>query len=149
MFSLIISSEDLGSVPSGIDNVQIGQADRIRTDNPKAVFVLGANEGEFPQAVNGGGLLSESERRIMLDNDFKLYSYGEIINLQERYFAYMACSCASDKLYISYLKGNGKDYSPSEIVTDIEQKYKAFKEYDFLILKILTSLKPIKTHLNL
>ena len=135
MFSLIISSEDLGSVPSGIDNVQIGQADRIRTDNPKAVFVLGANEGEFPQAVNGGGLLSESERRIMLDNDFKLYSYGEIINLQERYFAYMACSCASDKLYISYLKGNGKDYSPSEIVTDIEQKYKVFKEYDFSYFK--------------
>ena len=71
----------------------------------------------------------------MLDNDFKLYSYGEIINLQERYFAYMACSCASDKLYISYLKGNGKDYSPSEIVTDIEQKYKAFKEYDFSYFK--------------
>lgn len=104
MFSLIISSEDLGSVPSGIDNVQIGQADRIRTDNPKAVFVLGANEGEFPQAVNGGGLLSESERRIMLDNDFKLYSYGEIINLQERYFAYMACSCASEKLLFHILK---------------------------------------------
>ncbi len=130
MFSLIISSEDLGTVPSGIDNVQIGQADRIRTDNPKAVFVLGANEGEFPQAVNGGGLLSESERRIMLDNDFKLYSYGEIINLQERYFAYMACTCASDKLYISYLKGNGKDSSPSEIVSDIEQKYDNFCEYD-------------------
>lgn len=35
MFSLIISCEDLGTVPSGIDNVQIGQADRIRTDNPK------------------------------------------------------------------------------------------------------------------
>lgn len=130
MFSLIISSEDLGTVPSGIDNVQVGQADRIRCDNPKAVFVLGANEGEFPQAINGGGLLSESERRIMLDNDFKLYSYGEIINLQERYFAYMACTCASDKLYISYLKGNGKDSSPSEIVSDIEQKYNSFKEYD-------------------
>ena len=43
--------------------------------------------------------------------------------------------CASDKLYISYLKGNGKDYSPSEIVTDIEQKYKAFKEYDFSYFK--------------
>lgn len=149
MFSLIISSEDLGSVPSGIDNVQIGQADRIRTDNPKAVFVLGANEGEFPQAVNGGGLLSESERRIMLDNDFKLYSYGEIINLQERYFAYMACSCASDKLYISYLKGNGKDYSPSEIVTDIEQKYKAFKEYDFSYFKDIDLVETDKNSFEL
>ena len=83
MFSLIISCEDLGTVPSGIDNVQIGQADRIRTDNPKAVFVLGANEGEFPQSAITSGLLSEAERRIMLENDFKLYSYAEIFNLQE------------------------------------------------------------------
>ena len=130
MFSLIISCEDLGVIPSGIDNVQIGQADRIRTDNPKAVFILGANESEFPQSVNGGGLISESERKIMLENDFKLYSYGEIINLQERYFAYMACCASSDKIFISYLKGNGKDSSPSEIVTDIEAKYKNFIEYD-------------------
>ncbi len=149
MFSLIISSEDLGTVPSGIDNVQIGQADRIRCDNPKAVFVLGANEGEFPQAVNGGGLLSESERRIMLENDFKLYSYGEIINLQERYFAYMACSSASDKLYISYLKGSGKDSSPSEIVTDIEQKYASFKEYEISDFKDIDLIETNKNAFEL
>ncbi len=62
MFSLIISCEDYGTVPSGIDNVQIGQADRIRTDNPKAVFILGANEGEFPQSAITSGLLSEAEK---------------------------------------------------------------------------------------
>lgn len=145
MFSLIISTEDLGAIPAGIDNVQIGQADRIRTDNPRAVFVLGANEGEFPQAVSGGGLLSETERRIMLDNDFKLYSYGEIINLQERYFAYMACSCASEKLYVSYLKRNGKEEAESEIITDIEQKYKDFKEYS---LSSLCNIDLIETKKN-
>ena len=69
IFSMVISTEDLGTLPVGIDNVQIGQADRIRTDNPRAVFVLGANEGEFPLTVSGGGLLSESDRRIMLEND--------------------------------------------------------------------------------
>lgn len=145
MFSLIISCEDLGTVPSGIDNVQIGQADRIRTDNPKAVFVLGANEGEFPQSAVTNGLLSEAERRIMLENDFKLYSYAEIFNLQERYFAYMACSCASEKLYISYLKGSSKDSAPSEIVTDIESKYSDFKEYD---ISDLIEIELIETNKN-
>lgn len=145
MFSLIISCEDLGTVPSGIDNVQIGQADRIRTDNPKAVFVLGANEGEFPQSAITSGLLSEAERRIMLENDFKLYSYAEIFNLQERYFAYMACSCASEKLYISYLKGSSKDSAPSEIVTDIEAKYNYFKEYD---ISDLDEIELIETNKN-
>lgn len=120
IFSLIISTEDLGTLPVGIDNIQIGQADRIRTDNPKAVFILGANEGEFPQTVTSGGLLSESDRRILLENDFKLYSYGEVLNQQEKYFAYMACAAPREKLYISYLGNTGKDSAPSEIITSVE-----------------------------
>lgn len=70
IFSLTVSTEDLGTIPVGIDNIQIGQADRIRTDNPRAVIILGANEGEFPQTVTSGGLLSEGDRRILLENDF-------------------------------------------------------------------------------
>ncbi len=128
LFSIVISTEDLGTLPSGIDNVQIGQADRIRTDNPKAVFVLGANEGEFPQAITGGGLLSESDRRILLENDFKLYSYGEILNIQEKYFAYMACSAASEMLFISY-KGSAKDAAPSDIVLAIKSIFSNMNAY--------------------
>lgn len=123
LFFLIIAAEDLGSLPAGINNVQFGQADRIRTDNPKAVFILGANEGEFPQRANDGGLLSENERRIMLRNDFKLYSYGEILDIQEKYFAYMACCCASEKLFVSFTGNNGKNASPSEIVTELTEIY--------------------------
>ncbi len=131
LFSLVISTEDLGTLPSGIDTVQIGQADRIRTDNPKAVFVLGANESEFPQVVTGGGLLSENDRRIMLANDFKLYSYGKILNLQERYFAYMACTAASEILFVSYLGNTGKDSSPSEIIASIKSIFPDVKEYSY------------------
>ena len=120
IFSLVVSAEDLGTVPTGIDNIQFGQADRIRTDNPKAVFILGANEGEFPQSVSGGGLLSESDRRTLLENDFKLYSYGEILNLQERYFAYMACSAPKERLYVSYISSKGNDDSASEIVSSLK-----------------------------
>lgn len=129
LFSLIISAEDLGTLPSGIDNVQFGQADRIRTDNPKAVFILGATEGEFPLASSEGGLLSENERRIMLENDFKLYSYNEIFDIQEKYFAYMACSAPSERLFISYIGNTGKESAPSEIITEIKAILHNVKEY--------------------
>lgn len=127
IFSMVISTEDLGSIPIGIDNVQIGQADRIRTDNPKFVFILGANEGEFPKTVSGGGLLSENDRRIMLENDFKLYSYGEILALQERYFAYMACAAPEERLFVSYIGSNGKDGAPSEIVSSLNSIFSELK----------------------
>lgn len=117
-FNIMISSEDLGVLPQGIDNVQIGQADRIRADNPKSVYVIGADEGEFPRNVVCSGLFSESDRIILNNNDFKLYSFGEVLNLQERYFAYMAVSSPSQKLCISY-NGEG-DSSPSSIVTSVK-----------------------------
>ncbi|MBE6720545.1 MAG: hypothetical protein E7571_07855, partial [Ruminococcaceae bacterium] len=107
LFHLMIANEDLGSIPSGLDNVQFGSADRIRCDNPSVVFILGANEGEFPQAVTSAGLLSESDRITLINNKFKLYSYGETLTAQERYFAYMALSSPKSELYVSYRYGGG------------------------------------------
>ncbi len=116
-FNIMVSAEDLGVLPQGIDTVQIGQADRIRTDNPKAVYIIGANEGEFPANIVCGGLLTESDRIILNDNDFKLYSSAETLNFQERYFAYMALSSACEKLCVSY---SGDDNcTPSVIVSSL------------------------------
>lgn len=120
IFNMMVSAEDFASIPVGLDNVQFGQADRIRTDNPKAVFVLGANDGEFPKSAGGSSLLTENDRKILLENDFKLYSYGDIINLQERYFAYMACTASGEKVYISYEGNSEKSNSPSEIVSSVK-----------------------------
>lgn len=127
LFNIMVSSEDLGVLPQGLDNVQFGQADRLRADNPKIAFVLGANEGEFPQAVTSGGLLSDNDRVILNKNDFKLYSFGETLNLQERYFAYMAISSASDYLYVLY-QGSGSNTSPSVIVTSLKDIFPDIKE---------------------
>lgn len=126
LFNLVISNEDLGMIPTGLDNVQLGSADRLRADNPKIVFVLGANEGEFPQAVTSSGLLTESDRIELISNDFKLYSYGETLNAQERYFAYMAISSPSEKLYVSFVQGNEKN-AESSIVTGIKALYPNIK----------------------
>lgn len=117
MFNLMITNEDLGSIPTGLDNIQIGSADRIRCDNPKVVFILGANEGAFPQAVSGHGLFTEADRITLINNNFKLYSYSEILNAQEKYFAYMAMTSASDKLYASYVL----ESEPSAIINQIKE----------------------------
>lgn len=120
LFSLMVNCEDLGTVPSGLDNVQIGCADRIRCDNPRVVFIAGANEGEFPAAVTSAGLLSESDRIALIADDFKLYSYGETLNAQEKYFAYMAVCDPSEKLFVSFRRGNTK-HCESAVVTSLKR----------------------------
>lgn len=118
LFNLMIANEDLGSVPMGLDNVQLGSADRIRCDNPYACFILGANDGEFPQNVTSSGLLTEADRVKLIEDDFKLYSYGETLNAQEKFFAYMAVSSPSNKLFVSY-RGSVEDTCESSLVSEI------------------------------
>lgn len=130
LFSIMIHSEDLGVLPQGIDCVQFGQADRMRADNPKIVFVLGANEGEFPKSVFSGGLLTENDRIALSENDFTLYSFGETLTYQERYFAYMALSVASDKLFVSY-EGNVKNDAPSSLITSLRTMFPAMEVYRY------------------
>lgn len=138
-FNIMVSSEDLGVIPQGVDNVQFGQADRIRLDNPKIVYILGANEGEFPKNVTISSLFTESDRILLNDRDFKLYSFSEILNFQERYFAYMAVSAPTQKLYISYNE-TGDIAAPSAIVTSlrcvypnlIEKEHKSIPKLDWI-----------------
>ena len=127
LFNLMITNEDLGRLPVGMDNVQLGSADRIRCDNPKVVFVLGANEGEFPQSILSSGLLSEADRMTLSQRDFKLYSYGPTLNAQERYFAYMALSAPTEKLFVSYRGGNEKS-GESEIVRGLRSVFPLMEE---------------------
>ena len=63
-------------------------------------------------------MLSESDRAELINNDFKLYSYGKALNAQEMYFAYMAASSARERLYVSYISG-GEKGSESAIVRGI------------------------------
>ena len=130
LFNLMIANEDLGTLPAGLDNVQLGSADRIRCNNPMAVFVIGANEGEFPQSVSSAGLLSESDREALINNDFKLYSYGKALNAQELYFAYMALASARDKLFVSYISGSEKN-NESVIVRSLKDIFINIKEKSF------------------
>lgn len=122
LFNLMIMNEDMGVIPIGLDNVQFGSADRTRCNNPKAVFILGANEGEFPKAVVCSGLLNEKERMTLIENNFKLYSYGEILNAQEKYFAYMAMSSAREKLFVSYT-GSASSENESSIIREIREVF--------------------------
>lgn len=141
LFNLMLSYEDLGTIPTGLDNIQVGAADRMRCNNPYAVFILGANEGEFPKTVSSSGLLTESDRMTLINSNFKLYSYGETLNAQEKYFAYMAACSATDKLYISY-RSSKDDTEKSSIVKGIERALPSIKEARFkdtLSLDLLVS----------
>ena len=109
---------DMGTLPQGLDAVQVGGADRMRFSSPRIVFILGANEGVFPAYPAGGGLLSDGERRALIAAGLPMADTAEMQAVEERFFAYAALAAPSDRLYVSYLLGNaaGENLTPSSLV---------------------------------
>lgn len=134
LFDLMLSTCTLGEIPQGLNEVTIGGAQRIRPVSPKVVFILGANAGVFPKAPSQGGILNVRDRMNLLDLGVETATFGEESVAEERFIAYSACCCASEKLIISYCsKGaDGSELVESEIVSFIKDKFKNVKRIDTL-----------------
>lgn len=113
---------DIGSIPQALDAVQIGAADRIRFTEPAAVFVLGANEGVFPALPSASGVLTDRERRQLIDIGVGLEDDRALHVASEQFIAYAALSAATDAVYISYLActPDGERGEPSMICRSVK-----------------------------
>lgn len=127
LFSMAAAGLDIGTLPQGLDTVQVGSADRMRFSSPKHVFLLGANEGVFPAETTAGGLFTDHERRYLLDSGLPLTDTPDLRNVQERFCTYTACAAPSQTLHISYLahRTGGEAMLPSVIVSGVKALFPA------------------------
>lgn len=125
-YSVMVQNTDLGTLPQGIGNVQFGQADRVRPDRVKIVFVVGLNEGEFPKTGSSDSLITPSERRLM-EKPFsaigkEMPGSDTFLLAYERIHAYMAFTCAGEQAYFSYcLQQKGEKSEPSVFVNRLHK----------------------------
>ena len=112
LFTLLAGLLDLGRIPQGLDAVTVGTADRIRYTQPRAVLLLGVNEGVFPAYPAEDSLLTEEERRQLRERGLELADDRLSRFIEERYYAYMAAAAPSEELYVSYQTGAGAVPSP-------------------------------------
>lgn len=125
LFDLVVSTRTLGSIPQGLDEITIGSADRIRTASPKAVFIVGVNEGLFPRSPVSTGILNDAERQKLIGLGLPVSEPGEYKIAEERFVAYAAFCGASQRLVLSYARKDlsGAQLSPSEIVSQIKRLF--------------------------
>ena len=117
LFTMLCRFIDLGSIPQGLDAVTVGGADRIRYREPRAVFVLGANEGVFPAYPAGDGLLTEEERRRLKDRGLTLAEDVLTQCVEERYYVYTAVAAPRERLTVTY--PTAAESGPSPLVAAI------------------------------
>ncbi len=123
LFRMSIATADIGTLPQTLDQVIVGTADRIRPNAPKAVFVIGLNEGEFPRWSVPSGIFSASERNLLGKHGIDLLQTPERTALFEQYFAYFAITQASEKLWLTCpLKDTaGNGLTPSGMFRQVEE----------------------------
>ncbi len=99
---LLVRSTDFGQVPKTLESVPFAGADRARLASPDHCFVLGLLDGEFPAKVGYSGLLTHSDRDMLVDNNIEMPGSFQNRILLEKMFLYRTLTAARKSLHLSY-----------------------------------------------
>ncbi len=137
LFKIMVSSSDIGSLPGGIDEITVGNSDRIRVGDKKVLFIAGANAGVFPAEAEDSFVLTRNERGMLKNQGVELTGDSIDTMMKERLGVYRTLSLPSERLFISYSLGNfkGEASAPSEIVAMADKIVPNHKKIDFSLLE--------------
>lgn len=121
LLSIQFENVQISEIPQSADSVQFGDAHKIRPEEIKAVFLIGANEGEFPAVSSTSGVFTETERKQLALVDLPFQNSEEEQSYYEKFLAYSCITAPSEKLWVIYTSSNseGDTVAPSEFVVDI------------------------------
>ncbi|MDO5124223.1 MAG: PD-(D/E)XK nuclease family protein [Eubacteriales bacterium] len=121
LLKLEFLSLDLAFIPKAVDEVTVGDIERLRLSDKKAVFIMGAVKGTFPRVGTSGGLFTSAERQALTDLGLLSEASVELEYTRERYHCYYALTSASEKLFVSFptREVNSRENQKSEIFDEI------------------------------
>lgn len=106
----------VGTIPPVADSVAVGDAQRSLHMGVRALYVLGMNEGIFPKATAGEGILTDEERRTLRSLGLELAEDTRSRAFESEFLIYQVLSAPSDYLYASYalsdMDGHGRREAP-------------------------------------
>ncbi|MDO5557706.1 MAG: helicase-exonuclease AddAB subunit AddB [Clostridia bacterium] len=132
-----LANSELGNIPIFQDQVIVGDVDRTRSHKMRAIFIIGLNDGEFPNINKGEGFLNDLDRKKLMENKMEL-AKGTLERLYEDNFnIYKAFTIAEEKLYLSYSSAtlDGKSLRPSILISKIKKIFENIIEESDIIKK--------------
>ncbi len=102
LFTRIAASMDVGSIPTGVDEVIVGSAAGVRFDKIKYMIILGSVEGEFPATTDGSRDFFDDRDRVALEGvGLTLSSPDSVLCTAREYFMYYRTAASpSEKLFV-------------------------------------------------
>ncbi len=129
MLVTAFSQQKVGSIPSAIDCVMVGNTERTRFEDIKVLYVLGVNESVFPMSLKPDGVLNDSDKLEMKDQGVEFSTTSSVAAYYFQYASYRTFTMPSEKLYISYSKcGNDSKTLRKSYIIDRILKMFGIKE---------------------
>ncbi len=130
-----LGESKLGTIPMAQDEVTVGDVDRSRSHEIKAIFIIGLNDGMFPSVNRAEGFLNDDDRDKIKANGVEL-AKGTVERIYEDNFnIYKAFTTAEEKMYLSYSSSDmeGKSLRPSVLISRIKKIFTEIKEESDII----------------
>lgn len=102
LLRLALGNVSLSRIPTSVDEVTVGAADRLRSGGTAQVYLLGVNEGEFPAPVRDTGVFTEQDRRTLGALGLPVQSNVTERAARERFCFARAFASASDGVTLLY-----------------------------------------------
>lgn len=136
LFALSLSYQTLGELPQCLDAVTFGAADRARLPSPRAVFVLGFNDGVFPRVPGREGLINDRERAQLERLELVLQDPAPKQLAMERLIVYRSLTAARERLYVSWALRNaaGEELRPCSWVPWLRARFPGLRVCDDQLL---------------
>ncbi|MDT8718868.1 helicase-exonuclease AddAB subunit AddB [Clostridium sp. 19966] len=130
MISVGFEKHEMGLIPVSLDEVMIGDIARIRSQDVKALYIIGVNDGVFPRASREEGILSDKDRNILKEKGVELAADTKTQSFEEQYLVYTTLTTASEFMMLSYPISDfeGKTLRPSIVVSKLKKLFPRLQE---------------------
>lgn len=117
----------VGIIPPSIDQVLVGDMERTRLKDIRALFFLGMNDGLIPRSGDKGGILSQAEREFLKENEITLSPTVRENAYIQKFYLYLNLTKPSNQLYLSFSRtsADGKALRPSYLTGTLKKLFPA------------------------
>lgn len=115
----------VGAIPQAVDRVVVGDMERTRLKQVKALLFLGVNDGNIPGRGSSGGILSDMDREFLSGSNLELAPTPRQQMFIQRFYLYLNVTKPSHRLYLSYadVSREGKSMKPSYFIAVLQHLF--------------------------
>jgi len=118
---------EVGAIPQNVDRILVGDIERTRLKEIRALFFLGVNDGNIPKMAGSGGILSDIDREFLeeLHPEMELAPTPRKQMYIQKLYLYMNMTKPTERLFLSYARtgADKKTLRPSYLVSALQKLF--------------------------